>query len=140
MVNGKLYFFNYNGFLSAEFLYATDVWLNYLTSQLYIAITLINTFVTVFWIWRLTNPIFTKNGFQKLFTLTVISYLFQNLLNFHIYDETLTSGNSTIFFEIIVLLFSAIINITSRIVIFSISLGYNVLEYFLSYVQERCRP
>ena len=125
-LNGKLYYYNYNGFLSAELLYTTDVKINYL--QLYIAITLLNTIITVFWIWRLTNPLYSKNGFQKLFSISIICFLFESLLNFHIYNETLSTGSNTLFYEVLILPFSAVRNITVRVITFSISLGYIYLE------------
>jgi hypothetical protein len=99
-----------------------------------------NMVISVFWIWRLTNPLYTKNGFQKVFSVTILAYLFESLLNFHIYNETLTTGNNTTFFEVFILLFSGVRNVTTRAIIFAIAIGYIYLEYFFCYWRKDVDP
>ena len=125
-INGNLTYFNYFGFLSGELAYTTNVYVYII--QLYTTISLINSIVLVLWFSRMINPKFQKTTLHKLLTICIICALLESLINFHIYNRILSSGIKPFFFELLVLFFSLIRNITIRVIVINISLGYLYLE------------
>lgn len=114
-LTGDFSFFNSFGFLSADEFHSVDI---------YLFLSLFYFLLSLYWVYKL---IIKNTGFKKyskLLTFILPIIILEKMMNLQIYSEINKYGELNIEFEALSIFCNVIKNISLRIILYGISIGY----------------
>lgn len=115
-VDGEFSYFNSNSYLSADEFYTVD---------LYLFLSLIYCIFAMYWIYMIIIFQCKVGLWSKYFTIIIPIIILEKLMTLQIYSEMNRSGNLNVAFEAISIICNVIKNVSLRIILYGISIGYN---------------